>query len=513
MENITIPIEQTNPSQTTRPLIPKSLTGIKGFDDISFGGLPKNRPTLLVGTIGTGKTFMAMEYIINGIVKYGETGVFMTFEEKTDELILNVSTLGHDLHTYIEEDKIYLEHLCITHTDVQDADNFNIDGLFVRLEQAINKVKASRVVLDAMDTLFASLDVQILRSEYKRLFSWLKERQVTAIVTAEMGNEFLTRMGLEEHVADCVIELNNRVFNQITTRRLRIVKYRGSYHANNEFPFTIDHNGMNVYPIISLGMHHPISHLRISSGIPALDEMLDQHGYFVGSSILISGSAGTGKTSMLASFAHSVCSNGGLCLFCVFEEEPNQFLRNMSSVGLDLLPHLTENRLQFYYARPTLQNLELHFMAIKEVIEKMHPNVILLDPLTNLISEGINSNIRGMLTQFIDHLKTKQITVLFSAAIINGSSPINPLDEGISSLVDTWMMLENCETAGERNRSLYILKSRGMNHSKEVRDFILSNDGIQLLPFSRNNHWFLISSRNFQAEKDRIRQFHINNTS
>jgi circadian clock protein KaiC len=236
----------------------KSPTGIIGFDEITFGGLPKNRPTLLVGTIGTGKTFMAMEFIINGITKFGESGVFMTFEERTDELIENVASLGYELNKLIQADKIYLEHLSIAHTEIQDSDKFNIDGLFIRLQHAITKVNAKRVVLDAMDTLFASLDVQVLRSEYKRLFSWLKEKQVTAIITAEMGTEFLTRMGLEEHVADCVIELNNRVANQISTRRIRIVKYRGAHHANNEYPFLIEKTGMNVYPIISMGIEQNI---------------------------------------------------------------------------------------------------------------------------------------------------------------------------------------------------------------------------------------------------------------
>jgi len=498
--------------QNSKGLI-KSPTGIIGFDDITFGGLPKNRPTLLVGSIGTGKTFMAMEFIINGITKYDEPGVFMTFEEKTDELIENVASLGYELNNLIQADKIYLEHLSITHTEIQDSDKFNIDGLFIRLEHAISKVNAKRVVLDAMDTLFASLDTQILRAEYKRLFSWLKEKQVTAIVTAENGTTFLTRMGLEEHVADCVIELNNRITNQISTRRLRIVKYRGAQHANNEYPFVIDKNGMNVYPVISLDEGQEISNSFVSAGIKELDKMLDNKGFYVGSSILISGSAGTGKTSLLTSFAESICKNGETCLFCAFEEAPNQIVRNMLSIGINLKQHIDLKKLHFYYARPTLQNLELHFMAIKEIITKIKPKFITLDPVTNLMTEGPNSDIRSMLTRFIDYIKTQQITVIFTAAITIGSIELNPSDEGISSMVDTWIMVEDIELEGERNRSLYVMKSRGMNHSKEVREFVITNQGIDLIPISRNEKGIIIGSKRIKAEKEKAFTLSNNHTS
>ncbi len=473
----------------------KSPTGIKGFDEITFGGLPLNRPTLLVGSIGSGKTFMAMEYIVNGVVMFNEPGVFMTFEEKVDELVDNVSSVCFDIKKLINENQIYLEHLEITHNVVREADNYKIDGLFVRLEQAINKVNAKRVVLDSLDTLFASLDKHILRSEFKRLFSWLKEKKVTAIITAELGDVFLTRMGLEELVADCVIELSNRVTNQICTRRLRILKFRGSIHASNEYPFSIDENRLTVFPMISEGLQQKSSSEHISSGIKQLDEMLDNKGFFVGSSILVSGTAGTGKSSILASFANDVCSSGKTCLFCAFEEAPNQIIRNMSSIDMDLQQHVRSKKIQFYFARPSLQNLELHFMAIKERINTLKPDVILLDPITNLMTEGPNSDVRSMLTRFIDYLKTKQITVMFSAAITIGSIARNPSDEGISSLVDTWIMLEDVEWQRERNRRIYVMKSRGMCHSNEVREFVISSTGINLLPIIRKKESVLIGSK------------------
>ncbi len=466
----------------SKTMLKKSKTGIKGFDELTYGGLPLNRPTILVGATGTGKTFMSMEYILNGALLYQEPGVFMTFEEKTDELQENMAGLGYDLSTLIYEKKIFIEHLNVISNEIHEVGKYGIEGLFVRLGLAIDHVKAKRVVLDSFDTLFSNFDTRILRSEFKRLFYWLKEKRVTAIITAETGDNFLTRLGLEENVADCVIELNNRVSNQIGIRRIRIIKYRGSCHANNEYPFIIDEHGMTIFPIISEGMDQITSSKRISSGITTLDEMMENKGFFVGSSILISGTAGTGKTSITASFANHVCHQGLCCLYCAFEETPNQILRNMDSISLSLQEHIDTKHLHFYYARPTLQNLELHFMAIKEIIEKKKPDVIVLDPITNLMTEGTNSDVRSMLTRFIDYLKTKQITVMFSAAITVGSIANNPSDEGISSMVDTWIMIQDKEMRGERINTMFEMKSRGMPHSKNEMLVWIDKTGIRFVP-------------------------------
>ena len=492
------------PAASEKSQLPKSPTGIKGFDDITFGGLPLNRPSLLVGGIGCGKTFLAMEYIVNGVKLYDEPGVFMTFEEKTDELMANVSNLGYNLNNLIAEKKVYLEHLEITHNIIKAAGSYKIDGLFVRLEQAIKLINAKRVVLDSLDTLFASMDKQILRTEFKRLFNWLKEQNVTAIITAELGDVYLTRLGLEELVADCVIELNNRVSNQITIRRLRILKYRGSLHASNEYPFIIDDKGMTVYPIVSQGVESASSEERISSGNTQLDEMLENKGFYLGSSILVSGTAGTGKTSITASFANKVCVSNHICLYCAFEESPSQILRNMKSIGLDLNTHFKSGMLHFYFARPTLQNLELHFLAIKEIIEKIKPLVIILDPITNLMTEGPNSDVRSMLTRFIDYLKTKQLTVMFTAAITIGTIQQNPSDEGISSMVDTWIMLDDLESAGERCRTLYVMKSRGMSHAKHIRELIISDEGLSFLPINITDKGMLIGSKRTLAQQKKV---------
>lgn len=469
--------------------IEKTKTGICGFDEITFGGLPKNRPTLIVGGIGTGKTFMSMHFLLNGVNQFQENGVFMTFEEKTTELVTNFSNFNVDIDELVNNKKLYFEHLHIAQYEMHESGKYNIDGLFVRIEHAMNTINAKRIVLDSLDTLFTNLDINMLRNEFKKLFFWLKEKNITAVITAEQGDIYLTRLGLEENVADCVIELTNRVVNQISTRRLRIMKYRGAFHANNEYPFIIDNEGMNVFPIATNLIEYNISNQRVSSGIKNLDAMFDNKGFFVGSSILISGSAGTGKTSLAAFFAKSNCENNKKCLFCAFEESSKQILRNMKSIGIDLEKYIATKNLSFYYARPTLQNLELHFMRIKELVVLEKPDVIILDPISNLMTEGTNSDVRTLFTLFIDHLKARQISVMFTAAISLKSVAINPSDEGISSMVDTWLMVEDIVTENKRNRIIYILKSRGMPHSKDVKAFDISNEGIDIYDLDKkDNH-------------------------
>ena len=470
--------------KTTNFKFPKLPTGIKGLDDITTGGLPKNRPTLLLGNTGCGKTTMAMEFLVNGIVLFDEPAVFMAFEETTDELVLNVKSFGFDLDKHLENNKIYLEHVQLDR-NILESGKYDIEGLFVRLDRAINKVKATRVVLDSLDTLFHGFDYKILRSEFKRLFYWLKEKKVTAIITAELGETFLTRQGLEEYVADCVIVLDNRVTDQVATRRIRVVKYRGSMHGSSEYPFTIEENGINVFPIISEPLEQKVSSKIISSGIPDLDEMLGKKGFYVGSSILLSGTAGTGKTSIAAAFAVNVCKENKQCIYCAFEEPPGQVIRNMRSIGISLDPFIKSGQLHFYSSRPTLQNLELHFIFIKNMVKDIKPEVLILDPVTNLMTEGPNSGVRLMLSRFVDYLKSEQITVIFTAAITEKLIERNPSDEGISSMVDTWIMVQDAEFENERKRTCTIMKSRGMGHSKMVNQFLVSNGGISLSPIPR----------------------------
>jgi len=473
---------------TNRFELIKAKTGIQGLDDVTYGGIPENRPTLVVGNVGTGKTVMAMEFIINGITKYDEPGVFMTFEEKTDELKMNMMSMGYDLDKFISENKLYLERLHVDHIEIQETGRYNIDGLFIRLGAAIEKVKAKRVVLDSLDTLFTGLDDKILRSEFKRLFFWLKEKKVTTIITAEVGNVFLTRFGLEEIVADCVIELNCRVHNQIATRRLRIVKYRGSYHSINEYPFTLDQKGITIFPIVSESPQIIVSSERISSGIREIDEMLENKGFYVGSSILVSGSAGTGKSTLVSAFSEDACKNNKKVLYCAFEEAPNQIIRNMETIGIHLKNHTDSGNLRFYYSRPTLQNLELHLIAIRKIIKEINCTAVILDPITNIMYEDINSDMRTMLIRFIDYLKMEQITVMLTATVTTTSLQLIQSHEGISSIVDLCIMIEEKYIKHRHRKFLYVIKSRGINNSKKDYELLINPGGISVSPVEEEEH-------------------------
>ena len=496
MENKINQNDKINNSDNGKPTLSKSLTGIVGLDDITFGGIPKNRTTLLVGAIGAGKTVLSMACIVNGIVSYNEPGVFMTFEEKKEELQLNLFTLGYDLETLINEKKLYIENLYIGHEGTQVTGKYNIDGLFVRIEQAIEKVKAKRIVLDSLDTLFSGLDSNILRGEIKRLFNWLKEKEITAIITAEIGQTQLTRMGIEEAIADCVIELNNRVCNQIATRRMRIVKYRGSDHNTNEYPFIINSRGIIIYPMVEEEPQQKVSFERISTGILEMDKMLENKGYYVGSSVLIAGAAGTGKTSFATAFAVNTCRNNKRCLYCTFEESPSQLIRDMGAVDFPLNTFLDSGHLKFYFARPILQNFELHIMSIKTKIKEFKPEVIILDPITNIMVESINSDTTATLTQFIDFVKMSgNITILFTSAMTSEALSINPSYEGIFSMVDTCIMLQEKRIENLHIRRMYIMKSRGINNSKEEKEFIISANENSIYP---NNKMVISNNESFK---------------
>jgi circadian clock protein KaiC len=459
----------------------KTPTGIKGLDEITGGGLPTGRPTLVCGEAGSGKTLMAIEFIVRGAMEFGEPGVFMAFEEKPGELVNNVASLGFNLPALEKKNLIKIDYVEIDKSEIEETGEYDLDGLFIRLGHAIDTIKAKRVVLDTIENLFAGLNNQgILRAELRRLFSWLKAKGVTAIITGEKGEGTLTRQGLEEYVSDCVILLDHRVDNKISTRLLRIIKYRGSLHGTNEYPFLIDEEGISILPITSLSLSNDVSSQRLSSGIPAMDKMLGGKGFFRGSSILISGTAGTGKTSIAAYFANETCNRKERCIYFAFEESPQQIVRNMKSIGLDLESHIDNGLLQMHAARPTLHGLEMHLVSIYKLIKKFKPKVVILDPITNLITVGPVSEVKSMLIRLIDFLQNEQVTVMFTALSLN--TIINEqTDEGVSSLVDVWILVRDIESNGERNKGLYIMKSRGMKHSNQIREFVISDGGINLV--------------------------------
>lgn len=458
----------------------KSPTGIQGFDEITGGGLPAGRPTLVCGGAGCGKTLFGIEFLVRGATQFNEPGVFMSFEETNEELIQNVASLGFDLEDLIKDKKIALDHVHIERSEIEETGEYDLEGLFIRLNYAIDSIGAKRVVLDTIESLFAGLPNQlILRAELRRLFRWLKAKGVTAIITGERGGETLTRQGLEEYVSDCVIMLDHRVTEQTSTRRLRVVKYRGSIHGTNEYPFLIDESGFSVLPVTSLGLEHVVSNKRISSGINALDKMLEGKGYYRGSTVLISGTAGVGKTSVAAHFAEAACKRGERVLYFCFEESPNQLMRNMRSIGIKLEHWVEKGLLQFQATRPTLYGLEMHLAVTHKAVNAFKPDVVILDPINTFIIGDKENEVKTMLLRIVDFLKLNQITALFTSLTSNESALENS-DVGISSLIDTWLLLRDIELNGERNRGMYVLKSRGMANSNQIREFILTNHGVEL---------------------------------
>ncbi|HXB00663.1 MAG TPA: circadian clock protein KaiC [Steroidobacteraceae bacterium] len=456
----------------------KARTGISGLDEVTFGGLPAGRPTLICGGPGCGKTLLATTFLVNGAVMFNEPGVFVSFEETSDDLIKNVASLGYDLGALVAQKKIAIDFVRVERSEIEETGEYDLEGLFVRLDYAIKSVGAKRVVLDTLEMLFAGLgDTQILRAEIRRLFAWLKQRDVTAIITAEQGEGALTRYGIEEYVSDCVFLLDNRVSDQITTRRLRVVKYRGSAHGTNEYPFLIDAQGVSVLPVTSAGLAHAASDEVISTGIPGLNQMLGAGGFYKGTSILVSGTAGTGKTSLAANFIEAVCARGERCLYFAFEESPAQIVRNMRSIGLDLQPRVDAGLLRFEAARPSLFGLEMHLARMYREIEEFAPAAAVLDPISAL--RGETGDVHSMLLRVIDLLKSRGITAFLTNLLsVEG---MDKSDAGMSSLMDTWLSLVQLETNGERNRGIYVLKSRGMNHSNQIREYQLTSQGVKLV--------------------------------
>ncbi len=467
---------EANTAHVNSAHLEKSPTGINGLDEITDGGLPKGRPTLIAGGAGSGKTLISMQFLAQGALKYDEPGVFVAFEENAQELTKNFASLGIDLEDLTARKKILIDYIYIDSSEIEETGEYDLEGLFIRLGSAIDSIGAKRVVLDTIEVLFAGFkNYAILRSELRRLFRWLKSKGVTAIVTGERGDDTLTRFGLEEYVADCVILLDNRMENQIATRRLRIVKYRGSKHGTNEYPFLIEEDGISVLPITSLGLEHIASMERISSGIERLDTMLGGKGYFRGSSILVSGTAGTGKTSFAAHFVDAACRRHERCLYFAFEESPSQISRNMNSIGIDFNSHIDAGLLQIHSSRPMAHGLEMHLLDMRKIIEKFQPKVVVIDPISNLTNVGTENDVKFMLTRLIDYLKTRGITTLSTSLM--DSEADGQAGQGISSLMDTWIRLRMFENGNERNRGIIIVKSRGMAHSNQIREFLITDQG------------------------------------
>ncbi|HEY8945724.1 MAG TPA: circadian clock protein KaiC [Polyangiaceae bacterium] len=463
------------------PVIEKVPTGISGFDEITFGGLPKGRTTLICGAAGCGKTLFGMQFLTRGALDHGESGVFIAFEETEDDLVRNVASLGLDLEELKRKKLLEVDHVHVERSQIEEAGEYSLDGLFLRLDAAIRSVGAKRVVIDTLEVIFGGLsNTSILRSELKRLFAWLKDRGVTTVVTAERGEGSLTRHGLEEYVSDCVVVLDHRVLDQVSTRRIRVVKYRGSTHGSNEYPFLIDSTGLTVVPITSAELEHRISDERVSSGVPSLDAMLGGEGYYRGSTVLLSGTAGAGKSSLCAHFAAATCRNKERCIYVSYEESASQIQRNMGSIGIDLARFVQQGLLRIQSMRPTSHGLEGHLALLHKLIKDVEPSAVIIDPIGTLVGAGNSEDAHLMLVRLIDLLKTRGITSILSN-LTHGGESAEQTSLAVSSLVDTWLLVRSLESNGERNRGLYVLKSRGMAHSNQIREFVITRHGVELV--------------------------------
>lgn len=492
-------MSKTNSTEIYDSPLQKSPTGIEGVDDITLGGLPTGRSTLVCGGTGCGKTLFGIEFLVNGAVRYGEPGVLITFEETPDELNENVESLGIDLKELEAQKKIYIDYVYIEPSEIEESGDYDLEGLFIRIGHAIDSVGAKRIVLDTIESLFSGLpNKAILRAELHRLFRFLKNKGVTAVITGERADGTLTRHGLEEYISDCVILLDQRVENQLSVRRMRIIKYRGSLHGMDEYPFLIDDKGISVLPITSLEMEHDVSTERISTGIEGLDAMLGGGGYYKGSTIMISGTAGTGKTSIAASFARAACERGERCLYLAYEEAESQIIRNMHSIGLDLEPCINKGLLKIKSSRSTRYGLEMHLVMMHQLVNEFKPDVVVIDPITDYKNVGKDTDVKSMLTRFTNLLKAKKITILLTD--LAHTETIAKTAVNISSLVDTWLLLRDIESNGERNRGIYILKSRGMAHSNHIREFRLTDEGIDLVDMYVGPGGMLTGSARYSQE-------------
>lgn len=460
--------------------LPKCLTGINGLDEITLGGLPRGRPTLVCGGAGCGKTLLGIEFLVRGATLFGEPGVCISFEETAGELTSNVESLGFNLATLVRQKKLAIDHIQVERNLIEETGEYDLEALFVRIGHAVDAIGAKRVLLDSVEALFAGLDNEsVLRSELRRLFRWLKDRNLTTIVTGERGQGTLTRHGLEEYISDCVILLDHQVTETILTRRLRVVKYRGSTHGMNEYPFLIEGDGISVLPVTSMDLKYKSSNERASTGVPALDEMFGGKGYFRGNSILVSGTSGTGKTSLTTHFVDAACGRGEKCVFFSFEEPADQIIRNMRSIGIDLQRWVDKGLLHFHSVRPTTYGLEMHLVKIHKVIQEFSPSLVVVDPVTGLLHAGTAYETRSILLRMIDFLKERQITAILTT-LTSGTAMQEQTEVEISSLVDAWLLLRDIESGGERNRGIYILKARGVAHSNQIREFLLTSHGVEL---------------------------------
>jgi circadian clock protein KaiC len=458
----------------------KAATGIQGLDEITGGGLPRGRTTLVCGSAGCGKTMLAMEFLVRGAQQYAEPGVFVSFEESAEELAQNVASMGFDLAALAARKQLSIDHVRVVRSEIEETGDFDLEGLFIRLGLAVDAIGAKRVVLDTLEALFSGFgNIGILRAELRRLFDWLKQRGLTAVITGERGDGTLTRHGLEEYVSDCVILLDHRVVNQLSARRLRIVKYRGTAHGSDEYPFLIGAKGISVVPITSIGLNHQASNEVVASGVPSLDRILGVGGFYRASTILVSGAAGTGKSSIAGHFVEEAGRRGERSLYIALEESQSEIVRNMRTIGIKLAPLVARDGLRFHVSRPTACGLEMHLASIHQSVIDVRPRVVVVDSITSLLSMGSATEVTSMVVRLVDFLKVNDITLVMTA-LTNAEGRSEGTGVNVSSLVDTWLTLSNAIDDGVRVRTLAVVKARGMGHSNQTHEVVISKHGVEV---------------------------------
>jgi circadian clock protein KaiC len=484
--------------EPSRVQLPKSPTGIDGFDEITGGGLPTGRPSLVCGPPGTGKSIFAMQFLVNGVTRYGEPGVFLTFEESREELVANVRSFGFGVDRLEREGRLLVDALPLEPQTVETGE-FDLEALIVRLAWAVDQVGAKRVAVDNVEALFTAFSrPALVRAEVRRLFRWLKDHELTAVITGERGEDMVTRHGMQEYLSDCVVVLDHRIVQDVATRRMRVLKYRGAMHGRNEYPFLIGADGLEVLPITSIGLRQPVSSDRISTGVVGLDEMLGGEGVFRGSGVLISGTSGTGKTTIASCFADAACRRGEVVLYFSFEESQAEIERNLASVGLDMAHWVERGLLHFHCERPTTRGLEDHLALMQQLTRELAPTLVVIDPVSSLARGASPFDVSSMLLRQIYYLKATGITAVMT--VLNEETGLQQPIQSISSLVDTWLHVDIMESFEERNRGLYVRKARGMAHSNQIREFLLSDQGVSLVPVFVGVHGVLTGSARVAAE-------------
>ena len=455
-------------------------TGVKGLDDVLGGGIPQGHAMLLVGKPGTGKSILSMEYLLHGIELHKENGVYISFEESEKQIISNAASFGWKFEEMVKKNKLAISYIDMQPEQMRTVGDYDLSALILRVKGAIKKVNARRVVIDGINNLLSTFDDErIIRSDLLRLIREIKEVNATIFITGERGHDSWSKMGFEEYLADGLMHLDNRTDGNYQTREIQVVKCRGINHYTGKSPFIINSEGMSIRPLITADFDYKVLKSRVSTGIADIDNMLGGKGLYRGSTVYITGPSGAGKTSISSSFANGACSRGERALFLAFEESSDQIIRNMKSIGLSLDKWVNEKLLYFYTARATTNSLEGHLDNIMTMVREVEPTCVVLDPISAFRPIANENETKLMLIRLNDYLRARKITTVFTALSSDGEYSEHA-DVQLSSIADTWIVVRIMDYKGERNNVMQLMKSRGMSHSRQMKEMYFTGNGLKL---------------------------------